>query len=98
MKTINLVEETCCNCGIVFGIEEELRDQRHEDGREFYCPNGHAQHFVESSEDQIERLTRKLKEAEQERYEARNEARQLKCEILRIRTRRTIWQILRLKP
>lgn len=47
-----LVIETCCNCGIPFGITEEIRDRRLEDHESFYCPNGHGQRYTGKTEAQ----------------------------------------------
>lgn len=55
----------CANCGIVFAIPEELRDRRVNDGRSFYCPNGHSLGWNETEADRqrkrAERLERDLK-------------------------------------
>lgn len=39
-------EEICCTCGIRFGLDDKLHAQRLQDGRSFYCPDGHAQHYA----------------------------------------------------
>lgn len=61
--TLTLFVETCCNCGIPFGIENNLRDQLYENGNLFYCPNGHAQHYGkrDTLEKQIKKLQNDLK-------------------------------------
>lgn len=97
MKTINLHEETCCNCGITFALDEELLNFRKKDGKTFFCPNGHGQNFTKSDASTISELRGLLKQLQEELGESKTEARQLKCQLLRIRTRKTIWQILRLK-
>ena len=45
--TVQLVRETCCNCGVVFAMSREL-NQTFLDNRDrfFYCPNGHRQHYI----------------------------------------------------
>jgi hypothetical protein len=98
MKTVNTVEETCCKCGTVFAMDEELQALRKRDGDSFYCPNGHGQHYTQTDATTISDLRAKLKEAEQERDEAKIEMRQMLCEKLRLRQQpKTIWQILRLR-
>lgn len=48
---------TCCHeeCGVTFAMDANLYAQRLDDGRAFYCPNGHAQHFSESREAELRR-------------------------------------------
>lgn len=53
-----LILETCCNCSIPFGMSETLYHQRLDDGKQFYCPNGHPQHYTKR-----ENLEAKLKAA-----------------------------------
>lgn len=74
-----LVTEECCRCGTVFAFAEELREKCLQDhSRQFYCPNGHPQHYL--GETEAERLKRNLKwahtraariERERDRAEAR---------------------------
>ena len=41
-----MFHETCCRCGIVFGMPVCLRDTLLGDGSlYFYCPNGHRLHY-----------------------------------------------------
>jgi hypothetical protein len=48
-------EQTCGDCGCVWGFPKELRAQRLKDGKLFYCPNGHGRHFVlgQTEEDKL---------------------------------------------
>jgi hypothetical protein len=48
----------CCACGVEFAMPSSLRKKRLADHKEFYCPNGHAQHYTGESE--AERLKREL--------------------------------------
>ena len=41
-----LVVQTCCSCGIKFGVEDNYDAARREDHKSFYCPAGHAQHYT----------------------------------------------------
>lgn len=61
---------TCCHegCGCVFAVTEQMKAILHSDpNRWFYCPNGHRQHFTESTED---RLRREVREERQRRETA----------------------------
>jgi len=63
-----LAIEECYKCGVAFGMPEELRRGHFENGGDFWCPNGHRQHFITT---EVQRLRRKLgisqREAERER-------------------------------
>jgi hypothetical protein len=42
-KTISMVTEICCNCGIAFGLPSDLQEHlRNDPNKSFYCPNGHG--------------------------------------------------------
>lgn len=60
---------TCCNeqCGVTFAMDANFYRERLEDGRNFYCPNGHPQHFAESRQAQLDRAIRERNQARQER-------------------------------
>jgi hypothetical protein len=53
-----IITETCYSCGVLFGMAEDLRDNRLRDRRSFYCPNGHGQSYTGKTPET------KLKEAE----------------------------------
>lgn len=40
-----LIGVTCCNCGILFGMNEDYRNDRLRDHVSWHCPNGHSQHY-----------------------------------------------------
>lgn len=44
-----IVIESCCECGINFGLPELLKDQLLENGSSFYCPNGHKQFYTQKT-------------------------------------------------
>lgn len=48
-----LVSETCCNCGIPFAMPDYLQRQCKENKKNFYCPNGHGQHYTTSEIDKL---------------------------------------------
>lgn len=60
-----LVSETCCNCGVPFGLHKETYDQRKRDGKNFHCPNGHQQHYTETEETKLKRELEKEKQRRQ---------------------------------
>jgi hypothetical protein len=53
-----LVVTSCGNCGIPFGIPDDLERARRQDGGAFYCPNGHR---ISWSETENAKLQRQLK-------------------------------------
>jgi hypothetical protein len=46
-----------CHCGIPFAIPDDLYRSRRNDGKTFYCPQGHAASYGETEN---EKLTRQL--------------------------------------
>lgn len=53
-----LVTETCYSCGVLFAMAEDYRDHRLKDGKNFHCPSGHSQAYVQGKTDE-----QKLREA-----------------------------------
>lgn len=77
VQTIN-----CYLCGIEFGMDNDLYQQRLKDHRDFYCPNGHAQRFlgknkwekrIDELEDLVARLERDNRYAYQQQRELEDE-------------------------
>lgn len=66
-ETVVLSKLECCRCGVTFAIPQKLEAERRKDHDEFYCPNGHKQHFPGESE--AERYKR-LFESEQRQVSA----------------------------
>lgn len=60
----------CCQCGVAFSFDETLHGRRYKDGKLFWCPNGHQQHYGDT---EAKRLRRELeaKEAEVEHQRKR---------------------------
>lgn len=81
--TKQLITEDCYSCGVTFAMPADLRARRLEDHRNFWCPNGHSQHYVgkteaQKAEEQAERykvqrdnMTRQLAQADQRLAEAK---------------------------
>lgn len=65
--TTALVTEICCRigCGVLFAMPAELQKRRQNDHNDFYCPNGHNQHYTAKSE--AERLREQLAKVERDR-------------------------------
>ncbi len=53
IREIILDAETCCSCGVVFGMDRDMIARRRRDGEWFYCPNGHKQHYSETEADRL---------------------------------------------
>lgn len=78
IKTTN-----CITCGVVIGLEASLYDERVRDHVNFFCPNGHSQHFMgETHEEKLKReleVQRKFAENANKRREwAEQEAKKAK--------------------
>lgn len=39
---VTLTDTSCCVCGVVFAVPSSFLDKRREDGKDFFCPNGHT--------------------------------------------------------
>ena len=52
----------CCRCGCGFALPDGFVRARREDHKTFFCPNGHANHFPQQTEE--ERLRADLEWAE----------------------------------
>lgn len=76
--TLTMTELTCYSCVVRFAIDEELYKRRAEDGRSFWCPNGHQQHFTESEITKLKKtnanLSKRLDWAETSEQRAREQA------------------------
>ena len=55
-----MITITCCICGVEFGLSEKQYNARATDGKLFHCPNGHHQHFGESTISKLEKQLNKL--------------------------------------
>lgn len=68
--SVTINHQYCANCGVHFGLDAYHESKLREDGRRFFCPNGHS--LVFSSENA--RLKKQLEEAQRERTAAKCEA------------------------
>lgn len=73
MKTITCVNE---QCGIDFSVPEGWKKQRHQSGKQFYCPNGHPMSYpVGKSE--ADKLKEELAESNRQLERSRDYGRSL---------------------
>ena len=58
--------QDCAECGIAFALTSDFIARRREDGKGFYCPNGHSLVFnnKKRNEERIAALERELKNAD----------------------------------
>jgi hypothetical protein len=68
-RTVVLIDTSCVNCGIAFAVPDWWIQARRDDGKDFWCPNGHRLHFGQNT------LEQRLARAEQARDAARAHAR-----------------------
>ena len=54
--SIQMYVSDCPDCGVVYGITRNYELRRREDGKGFYCPNGHFGSFGESAIAKAKRL------------------------------------------
>ena len=52
----------CGECGIAFHVPASWQRERRDNGKGWYCPNGHSRVYRES---EVDRLKKKLREAEE---------------------------------
>ena len=69
--TVSLTAMDCPACSIVFAVPDRLDKERREDGKTFYCPNGHSMSYS----GEIHQLRESLRKAEADRtwYEKRTQ-------------------------
>ena len=65
--SVTLEPVTCYRCSVIVVIPSDMYKNRLEDQKEWYCPNGHSQHFI--GETEAEKYQR-LWKAEQNRLAA----------------------------
>lgn len=52
----------CPNCGVIFGVPQDLIGQRRRDNNLFYCPNGHSMSFTVREIDQVRKELEQAKQ------------------------------------
>ena len=76
VANIEMHMETCCNkeCGVSFGIPSDLYKRLKATGNWFYCPNGHSQHYTETTEQKLRREIEKEVQRRQWAESSRDDA------------------------
>ena len=87
-----LVTEQCIRCGITFALPEELRGELVENHKDFYCPNGHSQRYIDKTEAQkqrerAERLAQQLQRREADLQRERTQHRATKGQLTKTKKR-----------
>lgn len=84
----------CYRCGTLFAVPSDVNDELLRSGRTFYCPNGHTQHYTNSTDKQLreakDRLAREQARNDQlraERDAAERRTRAAKGQVTKIRNR-----------
>ena len=67
-------EIICASCGIEFHVPSRWDDARRDDGRTFYCPNGHSLFYSAP-------MSEKLRQAQQEAVTAKSKVEQLEAAL-----------------
>lgn len=62
--SVELVSQNCSVCGVEFAMPMRLRDGREASKTSFYCPNGHALTFLETTEDRLRKELRTATEVQ----------------------------------
>jgi hypothetical protein len=93
--TDSIFNETCCNCGMRFPMYRSFYDHVLENKGDtngkgtFYCPRGHAQHYLgESHKARAERLAAEISAARQREETLRHGIRQANAKRLAEVTKR----------
>jgi hypothetical protein len=60
-----IVVETCCTCGVTFGVTEGFYNLRQRDGNSFYCPNGHCQYYTNNEKKKLNDLKKDLQRTQE---------------------------------
>jgi len=61
---IHIVQETCCQCNITFWITASHHERLIKCKNDFYCPNGHVQHYLgETDAEKLKRTEQYLEDA-----------------------------------
>jgi hypothetical protein len=76
----------CCVCGVTFAIGETFNSKLQETGNEFYCPNGHKQHYGSLLEKLRAEVDAAKREAQRQRENFFEEQRRHEATSKRLRT------------
>lgn len=90
---LTLKEVRCIECSTLFGMSDDIYEHRLENGRLFYCPNGHSQYFpkreneLKKLKQEKQSLESQLSWAVQEAESAKREKTALKGQLTKTRNR-----------
>lgn len=98
---LQLYVTDCAYCGVPFAISHDYDERRRDDGRGFYCPNGHVMSYDSRDRKRMEQLEREAtaakngarwarEDAERQRQKARRadyQARAAKGELTKAKKR-----------
>ncbi len=86
--TITYVTETCIQCGVGFAMDEDYYNNRRADKKSFYCPNGHAQHYLgETDADKLHRARAQITHLQDQKGAAERSAAAYKGQVTKIKNR-----------
>jgi len=89
-KSVQFETTDCCVCGVVFAVHAAFLNERKEDKKSFFCPNGHSQSFVKSTtqilQQQINKLKTEKDEAERARYSLHNQLSEKQEEVKKLKS------------
>ena len=71
---LQLYVTDCPNCGVPFAIANDYDERRRDDGRSFYCPNGHTMSYNSRDRKRMEQLEREAAAAKRGAQWAREDA------------------------
>ena len=91
-KTITMITVSCCRCGVIFGMPSDLNQAFLDDSTKyFHCPNGHNQHYSESTSERLKKELAKTKERlecqQEQRINAEEAQRRAEIELRKNKTR-----------
>lgn len=96
IHTIEVEFIDCANCHMTFGLTADFIRRRRQDGKTFYCPDGHSNFYRDNEHDRIRRERDRLKQ-DQARYEERLSAERSAREAAERQAAARKGQITRLK-
>ena len=86
--------QDCVSCGIAFGVPDEFDDRRRDDGKTFYCPNGHTLSYgntlakqLKAEREKTARLTARIDQERAERESAQRRAAAARGQVTKIKRR-----------
>lgn len=68
--TIELNPKECPTCGVVYGLSRDFDRRRDEDGKVWYCPQGHSVVYTDTTVDRLKRRIETLEGREEDLRES----------------------------